>query len=68
MQASYNHSHSSSNGSPDDGDPTEIYNRDIHVYFQITSFDASNEYLADPKAALGPLVSALRNNGSWLDV
>ncbi|PBK74769.1 hypothetical protein ARMSODRAFT_950816 [Armillaria solidipes] len=69
MQPSYNHSHSSSNGSQDDGDPTEIYNRDIHVYFQITSFDASSEYLTDPKAALGPLVSALRSNGSgWLDV
>ncbi|KAK0464456.1 uncharacterized protein EV420DRAFT_1044198 [Desarmillaria tabescens] len=68
MQPSYNHSHSSSNGSSDDGDPTEIYNRDIHVYFQITSFEASNEYLANSKAALGPLVSALRGSGSWLDV
>ncbi|KAK0221918.1 hypothetical protein IW262DRAFT_1460193 [Armillaria fumosa] len=68
MQASYNHSHTSSNGSNDDEDSTEIYNREIHIYFQIASFDASNEYLADPKAALGSLVSALRHNGSWLDV
>ncbi|KAG7440866.1 uncharacterized protein BT62DRAFT_565184 [Guyanagaster necrorhizus] len=68
MQPSYNHSHSSGSGDSGDEDSTEIYNRGIHVYFQIASFEASSEYLANPKTALGPLVSTLRSHGSWLDV